>query len=56
MLQKSKTPLILAWINNYIHYEVWDEIIYPFKNFNSATVYYACGYFSMQGLRLNHVS
>ena len=35
-------PLLLTWINfnisNYIHYEVWDEIIYPFPNFNSATV------------------
>ena len=27
-----------AWISNYIHYKVWDEITYPFPNFNSATV------------------
>ena len=27
-----------AWINNYIHYKVWDEIIYPFLNFNGTTV------------------
>ena len=27
-----------AWISNYIHYKVWDEIIYPFQNFNGATV------------------
>ena len=30
--------LIAAWIANYIHYKVWDEITYPFTNFNSATV------------------
>ena len=30
--------LIPAWISNYIHYEVWDEITYPFLNFNGATV------------------
>ena len=30
--------LIPAWISNYIHYKVWDEITYPFLNFNSATV------------------
>ena len=23
---------------NYIHYNVWDEITYPFLNFNGATV------------------
>ena len=39
-------PLLLTWINfnphmdisNYIHYTVWDEITYPFLNFNGATV------------------
>ena len=30
--------LIPAWINNYILYKVWDEITYPFLNFNGATV------------------
>ena len=30
--------LIQAWISNYIHYEVWNEIIYPFLNFDCATV------------------
>ena len=25
-------------ISNYIHYKVWDEITYPFLNFNGATV------------------
>ena len=31
-------PNIPAWISNYIHYQVWDEITYPFPNFNSTTV------------------
>ena len=30
--------LIPAWISNYIHYKVWDEITYPFLNFNGATI------------------
>ena len=30
--------LIPAWISDYIHYKVWDEITYPFPNFNSGTV------------------
>ena len=29
--------LISPWISNYIHYKVWDEIIYPSPNCNSAT-------------------
>ena len=67
-------PLLLTWINfdpewisNYIHYNVWDEITYPFLNFNgqtidvrngqviSSTLYQACDYLSMLGLKLNHV-
>ena len=39
------SPLLLTWINfdpawisNNIYYKVWDEIIYPFLNFNGATV------------------
>ena len=28
---------LLTWISNYTHYKVWDEIIYPFPNFNDAT-------------------
>ena len=38
-------PLLLTyitfnptWISNYIHYNVWDEIIYPFPNLNGSTV------------------
>ena len=30
--------LIPAWTNNRTHYNVWDEITYPFLNFNGATV------------------
>ena len=29
---------IPAWISNYIHYNVWNEITYPFLNFNGVTV------------------
>ena len=29
---------IFTWISNYIHYKVWDEITYPFLNFNGTTV------------------
>ena len=32
-----RLTLIPAWIGNYIHYPVLDEIIYPFPNFNGAT-------------------
>ena len=31
--RKSTGP---RWVNNYIHHDVWDEITYPFPNFNSA--------------------
>ena len=30
--------LIPAWMGDYIHYEVWDEITYLFRIFNNATV------------------
>ena len=38
-------PLLLTWINfilserisNYIHYKVWDEIIYPFTTDNTSS-------------------
>ena len=51
--------LISAWISNYMANKVWDEITYPFLNFNGATspaVYNGCNYLSMLGLKLNHVS
>ena len=35
---KHGLTLISAWISNYIHYNVWDEITNPFLNFNGATV------------------
>ena len=66
---KHGLTLIPAWISNYIHYKVWDEIIYPFLNCNGATVEVeewisnfiphftgACDYLSMLGFKLNHVS
>ena len=65
---KHGSTFIPAWISNYTYYNVWDEITYPFLNFNSATVevyewikshptlYCACDYLSMLGLKLNHVS
>ena len=28
-----------SWVPFYIHYKVWDEITYPFLNFNGATTY-----------------
>ena len=31
-------PLILVWISNYLSNKVWDEITYPFPNFNSEQV------------------
>ena len=34
----SGAPLIPAWLSNYIHCRVWDEITYPFPNFNGATI------------------
>ena len=30
--------LIPTWIRNYIHYSMWDEITYPFPNFNDGIV------------------
>ena len=30
--------LIVAKVNSYIHYKILDEIIYPFPNFDGATV------------------
>ena len=27
-----------AWVSNYIHYKMWNEITSPFLNFNGATV------------------
>ena len=30
--------LIPACISNHMHSQVWDEITYPFPNFNDATI------------------
>ena len=30
--------LIPVWISNYIHGKGWDEITYPFLNFNGYTI------------------
>ena len=32
-----------AWISNYIHYKVWDEITYPFLNFNMQSLMFGNG-------------
>ena len=29
---------LIAWIDDYIHHTVWDEITHPFPNFNGCTV------------------
>ena len=64
------SPFLLTWIVNpsidYTHYKVLGEMIYPFPNFNGATVevwewvhprlYWSCDYLSMMGLKLNHVN
>ena len=40
MLLCDQYPIVLmsAWINNYMPNKVWDEITYPFLNFNGCTV------------------
>ena len=35
---ESGFTLIPACISNYIHFKVWDEITYPFLNFNGTTI------------------
>ena len=30
--------LIPAWISDYIHYEVWNEVTYPFPNLNGSAI------------------
>ena len=58
---------IPAWISNHMRIKMWDEIAYPFPNFNGATVevwkcvsnfiphFNGCNYLSMLGLKLVHV-
>ena len=33
-LSSLRCSIQLAWISNYIHYNVWDEITYPSLNFS----------------------
>ena len=52
---------IPAWISNYIHYKVWDEMTYPFANLGMdklfhPTLYCVCNQLSMLGLKLIHDS
>ena len=35
---KHGLTLISAWMGNYIHYIMWDEIIHPSPNFNGETI------------------
>ena len=56
--------LFPARISNCAHYKLWDEITYPFPNFNGwgmhkwfhPTLYRTCDFLSMNGLKLTHVS
>ena len=34
----TRSPPPFTSVNKYIHYKVWDEITYPFQNFNGCTV------------------
>ena len=61
-----RLTLIPAWMNNDINQTVWDEINYPFPNFNGAAIgngwaisshtYYVYYYLSMLGLKLQNSS
>ena len=41
--------------SKYTHYIFGDEIVYPFLNFNGFTLYWACDYLTILGLKLNHI-
>ena len=56
-----------AWMNNHMLSKVWDEITYPFPNFNGCTVvvwewirnftfYNGCNWLSMLWIKFIHVS
>ena len=38
LLLPHESTLILAWIGDYIHHEVWDDTIYPFTKLNDEAV------------------
>ena len=60
------TNLIPIWISNHVSSKVWDEITYPFPNFNGCAIefwewisnfiphFYRRDYFSMLGLKWIH--
>ena len=35
---RTSSCSVVVWISNYIHYNVWDEITYPFPNLNGSAV------------------
>ena len=35
---ENEWPLLLTWLSNYIHYNMWNKITYPFPNFNSTVI------------------
>ena len=37
-LYQEGLTLIPAWISNHLSSKMWDELTYPFLNFNGATV------------------
>ena len=60
---------VYVMLFNYVNYKMWNEITYPFPNFNGGTVEVwewisdiiphftgACDYLSMLGLKLIHIS
>ena len=56
----SVSNLNWAWISNHMPSKVWDQITYPFLNFNSCTpfhptLYNGCNYLYMLILTVNHV-
>ena len=38
LFYKHGLTLITAWRSDYNHYEIWDEITYPFANIKGAAV------------------
>ena len=48
--------LIPAWMSTYINYNVWDEIAYPFQNFNGATMMWFTIMCSITKFELNQIT
>ena len=65
---RHRLTLISTWISNHMPSKVWDEITYPFSNFDGCIVevwewisnfiphFYDCYHLSMLILKLNNVS